>query len=334
MIRLLNLNEIKDEQWTNLFISSPNASCFQTKACYDFYAELSFLNPFLFAVSENDKLVGLACGYLIADGGVVQRFFSRRAIIPGGLLLDNNISQQALTALLEALRKGLSKEAIYIEIRNYTDYSAYKHDLIQNSFEYFSHLNIHVSTPDVSSAFDQLSASKKRQIVQTEKQGITCYLSNSQDDIIVFYEILKQLYKQKVKKPLFPVGFFNIILSHEFSRFFVVKKNDQVIGGILCVASDKVLYEWFVCGEEYPGKKIYPSVMATWKAIEYAASNGYAYFDFMGAGKPDEDYGVRTFKTKFGGKVVEQGRFLYLCKPWLYRFSKSILQIIRRIKFQ
>ena len=332
-MKIQSVTDINQDAWLDLCNRSSVTSFFQTKACYDFYAELSFLKPFVFAVSEDDILVGLACGYLIADGGAVKRFFSRRAIIPGGLLLDDDISQHALTALLEALRKGLSNEAIYIEIRNYTDYSAFKDIISQNSFEYFSHLNIHVSTPDVRSAFDQLSASKKRQIVQTEKQGVTCYLSDSQDDILGFYGILKQLYKQKVKKPMFPAEFFSTILGHEFSHFFVVKKNEQVIGGILCVASEKVLYEWFICGEEYPGENIYPSVLATWKAIEYAASNGYAYFDFMGAGKPDEAYGVRSFKTKFGGKVLEQGRFLYICKPLLYRFSKSMLQIIRKIKF-
>ncbi|MDD4108442.1 MAG: peptidoglycan bridge formation glycyltransferase FemA/FemB family protein, partial [Prolixibacteraceae bacterium] len=79
---------------------------------------------------------------------------------------------------------------------------------------------------------------------------------------------------------------------------------------------------------------IYPSVLATWKAIEYAAENRFEYFDFMGAGKPDEPYGVREFKTKFGGKVLEQGRFLHLCKPFLYRFSKGMLNIIRKATFK
>jgi lipid II:glycine glycyltransferase (peptidoglycan interpeptide bridge formation enzyme) len=72
-------------------------------------------------------------------------------------------------------------------------------------------------------------------------------------------------------------------------------------------------------------------VLATWKAIEYAAGNGFAYFDFMGAGKLDEPYGVREFKSKFGGALLEQGRFLYLCQPGLYHFSKTMLQIIRKI---
>lgn len=333
MISIVKQDKILIESWEVLLFRSSVSSFFQTKACYDFYSELNFLKPFLYGVSENGKLVGLACGYFIADGGVVKRFFSRRAIIPGGLLLADDISKEALILLLKELKIDLSAQAIYIEIRNYADYSPFKDILQQEGFDYLPHLNIQVPVTDVSSAFDQLSTTKKRQVRQTEKSGATCYLSDNQDDMIDFYQILKKLYKQKVKKPLFPAEFFHKIAKQDFIRFFVVKHNEKVIGGILCVTNGKVIYEWFICGDENPGRNIYPSVLATWKAIEYGASNGFAYFDFMGAGKPNEHYGVRDFKTQFGGMVLEQGRFQYQCKPLLYRFSKSMLQIIRKIKF-
>lgn len=333
MIKIQHAGNILPDAWLKLSNHSSVSSFFQTKACYDFYSELNFLNPFLYGVTENEKLVGLACGYFIANGGAVKRFFSHRAIISGGLLLADDISKEALILLLKVLKKDLSSHAIYIEIRNYADYSPFKDILQQEGFDYLPHLNIQVPVTDVSSAFDQLSTTKKRQVRLTEKSGAKCYLSDNQEDIIGFYQILNKLYRHKVKKPLFPAEFFLKIVKRDFTRFFVVKHNEKVIGGILCVTNGKVIYEWFICGDENPGRNIYPSVLATWKAIEYGASNGFAYFDFMGAGKPNEHYGVRDFKTQFGGMVLEQGRFLYQCKPLLYRFSKSMLQIIRKIKF-
>lgn len=332
MIQILHAADINPDAWLALCSRSSVSSFFQTKACYDFYAELNFLKPFLYGVSEDDKLTGLACGYLIADGGVMKRFFSRRAIIPGGLLLADDISKQALTSLLKVLRKDLSAKAIYVEIRNYNDYTPFKDILQQQGFDYLPHLNIQVPLTGVNNAFGQLSSTKQRQVRQTEKSGVVCSLSHKQDDVMGFYQILKRLYKQKVKKPLFPLEFFLKVVKQDFTRFFVVKKNELVIGGILCVNNDKALYEWFICGNENPGRNMYPSVLATWKAIEYAASNGYTYFDFMGAGKPGKRYGVRDFKTQFGGTILEQGRFLYLCKPKLYSFSKNMLHIIQKIK--
>jgi lipid II:glycine glycyltransferase (peptidoglycan interpeptide bridge formation enzyme) len=52
----------------------------------------------------------------------------------------------------------------------------------------------------------------------------------------------------------------------------------------------------------------------------------------MGAGKPDEAYGVRDFKAKFGGKLVEHGRFLFVCKPLLYKIGILGVKILKKIK--
>ena len=78
-----DINRIDVSQWTYLIRENDTATFFQTPECYHFYASLSFLKPFVYAVSENDKLVGVMCGYIIADGNVVKQFFSRRAIVPG-----------------------------------------------------------------------------------------------------------------------------------------------------------------------------------------------------------------------------------------------------------
>jgi len=89
---------------------------------------------------------------------------------------------------------------------------------------------------------------------------------------------------------------------------------------------DSTLYEWFVCGDESVMKDIYPSVVATWAGIEYAAKNNIPRFDFMGAGKPDKNYGVREFKSKFGGELVEDGRFLYICNTLLFSIGRIIIE--------
>ena len=92
---------------------------------------------------------------------------------------------------------------------------------------------------------------------------------------------------------------------------------------------NRVLYEWFVCGNDGFHKGIRPSSVATWFGIKYAAENGCKRFDFMGAGKPDEPYGVRDFKAEFGGKLVEYGRFLMICKPILYKIGCLGIRILK-----
>jgi len=63
----------------------------------------------------------------------------------------------------------------------------------------------------------------------------------------------------------------------------------------------------------------------------YAVQNGYQHFDMMGAGKPNDGYGVRDFKAKFGGQLVEYGRFLYVLNPLLYNIGKLGVKLLKKV---
>jgi lipid II:glycine glycyltransferase (peptidoglycan interpeptide bridge formation enzyme) len=328
MIKPLKFNEINVEQWQNLVQVSPFSSYFQTKECYDFYCSLSFLSPFLFGVEENGKLSGVACGYIVADGNKIKRFFSRRAIILGGILLQENISGNALKTLLNFIVKNLKNKAIYIELRNYNNYSKYKKIFTENGFIYNEHLNFHIQTPNVETAMSKMSSTKRRDVKISQKNGAETVELISKNDLKIFYEILNNLYQTKIKTPFFPFDFFEKIEKLPGSKVFGIKFDGNIVGGSVCVLlKNHAVYEWFCCGLDEQFKNIYPSTLATWTGIEFAAQNGCKYFDMMGAGTPDKDYGVRDFKSKFGGKLVEFGRFLYLCNPLLYKFGKFYIQI-------
>jgi lipid II:glycine glycyltransferase (peptidoglycan interpeptide bridge formation enzyme) len=51
----------------------------------------------------------------------------------------------------------------------------------------------------------------------------------------------------------------------------------------------------------------------------------------MGAGKPDESYGVRDFKAKFGGQLVEHGRFQIVLSPLLYEIGKMGVKMMKKL---
>lgn len=310
------------QKWQQLVNESPNASFFQSKSCYDFYCSLTFLEPFLLGIEEDNHLVALVCGYVIADGNKIIQFFSRRAIVPGGLLLSSDCSDDAIKLLLDETIKSLKKKAIYIEFRNYSDYSKYKLGIENSGFNYQPHLNFHLNVSNREHLLSKISESKVRQLKQTEKAGIIYEEVKNKNDIQEFYNQLYKLHKSKIKTPLFPIEFFLKIANQSFSKFYIVKSNQHIMGGIICVYDDKKVYEWFIYGNAAENNGSYPSTFATWAGIKFAAENGFQTFDFMGAGKPDKKYGVRDFKARFGGKLVEHGRFLYICSPFLYFVGK------------
>ena len=88
---------IGSKAWMDLVKASPVSSWFQTQEAFCFFDGLSFLEAFAFAVEEEGRLKGLVTGYIQKDGGHLKQFLSRRAIVLGGPLLADDISEDELT---------------------------------------------------------------------------------------------------------------------------------------------------------------------------------------------------------------------------------------------
>lgn len=177
-----------------------------------------------------------------------------------------------------------------------------------------------------------MSEQRRRQVKKGISNGAIICEAQSEQEICDWYKILHRLYREKVRTPLFSEDFFLEFHRKEFGKYLLVKHEDMVIGGMMCpILKDKTIYEWYVCGldEEYY-RDLYPSVMATYAAIEYVKKHHIPLFDFMGAGKPNEAYGVRDFKMEFGGESVEYGRFLCIRKPMLYAIGKLGVKWLKR----
>lgn len=326
-------DEINPLVWNSIFLKSTKASWFQSHSCYEFYKTLDFVEAFAIAICSDNEIKALVCGYFISDGNILKKIMSRRAIIPGGIMLSDKCNDDALALLLNNLTKHTSKKAIYTEMRNYFDYSSYREVFEKVGYKYNDHLNFHVQTQSIEGCLKQLSSTKRRDIKQSLKQGAEIVNTKKSDDIKEYFDLLNDLYKTKIKTPLFPFSFFENIVKKDDCHLFAIKFENRIIGGSLCVGTpETVLYEWFVCGLDGHFKNIYPSTLATWAAIEYAATNKFQYFDMMGAGKPNEGYGVRDFKAKFGGQLVEHGRFLRVNNQLFYSIGKQAINILKNKK--
>ena len=313
-----DIDRIEAAAWRALEVSE-TANWFQTREAYAFYSAVpGEMRPFCFAAEEDGRLVGVLQGYLTQAGNRLKQWFTRRAIIVGGPMLSDTISDAALEQLLLTARRQLSSQAIYIETRNFNDYSRWRPVFDRCGFAYQPHLNFHVDTSSADFLL-KMNSSRRRQIRKGVENGAVLEEAQSEKDVRMFYLILKDLYATKVKTPLFVENFFLTFYRMRCGKILLVKKDEKVIGGIMCpILNNQTIYEWFVCGLDVNYHEQYPSVLATYSAMAYAHKNGISRFDFMGAGTPDTTYGVRDFKARFGGKEVEHGRFLHVCKPLLY----------------
>lgn len=326
---LLTYSDIDPAAWQSLVAQSPYATWFQTPEAYAFYASLpDELTPFTVGVDEDGQLMGVVVGYTTRETNPIKQLSTCRSIVIGGPLLDESISDNAVTALLCAVKR-VTRSSIYVETRNFHDYSRWRYIFEQCGFAYQPHLNIQVAC----TAEHTMSEQRQRQVKKALKNGAEICEALSEQEIRDWYQILRQLYRQKVRTPLWSEAFFLQFYRNGVGKYLLVKDNGKVIGGMMCpIFAGKAIYEWYVCGLDEEYKEQYPSVMATYAAIEYAKQNGLPVFDFMGAGVPNKPYGVRDFKMEFGGEVIEYGRYLHIRKPLLYKIGKWGVKMLKKIK--
>lgn len=326
---LTQYEQIDKQQWSELVEQSPVTSIFQTEACYRFYASLSFLDAFVYGVEENKQLKAIMVGYVQADGGKIKRFLSRRAIVNGGLLLAADVTNEEIMALLSAAKRELRKKAIYIELRNLKDFSSWQPTIQNAGYKYEEHLGYIVNTPSEEEVLMNMEKRRRQTIRAALREGAEIDMKPSYEDLIAYYAILENMYKTRIKLPLYPFEFFEKLSHQPFGRFFIIKYNGEVIGGQTSLCLDgKTIYDIYVSGRDKEFKKQSPSTLAVYASLQYAGNNDYAQVDLMGAGKPGEKYGVRDFKESFHGSLVSYGRNHYICHPILYIIGKLGVKLL------
>lgn len=334
MKTILNVNDIDLGNWESLVKTSSVATWFQTREAFVFFDSLSFMESFVMAVESGGVLKGLVVGYIQKDGGKLKQFFSKRAIILGGPLLADDITDEELKALLKALKDGLKQKAIYIETRNFNDYSQWHGVFAECGFAYEPHYNVQIDTTSLEAVNGKLDRNRRRNIKKATGNGVVIDENPTEKDLEAFYAMLDELFRTKVKSPLYPYEFFAKLRALPSSRFFMAKDAcGKLLGGLVCIVLEgRAVYAWAACGDDQNHRDLSPSVMVNYAAICHAAKHGFPRFDFMGAGKPDDGgYGVRDFKLKFGGELVEYGRFVHICSALLFNLGKLAVKIMKKM---
>lgn len=315
----------------------PSGSFFQSGNFFQLCEQVAEFKPVLFVALGNDgKIAGTLLSLFQVNGSGWKAWLSRRLITWGGPLVaagSMEAQQENASRLLEAAKRFARHRAIYMEFRNLYDTSGFRDVFEKAGFDYEPRLSYVLRTDNEQEVNRRLSRNRKRQIKSSLSVGAEVAEAESEEEVIAFYRLLKQLYVEKVRKPLAGPDLFLRFWRSTAGKFFVIKFNGEVVGGNVCpVFGNRTVYEWYRCGKDNLAKGLYPNVMATWAPIKFAAKNGFQHFDFMGAGRPGVRYGVRDFKARFGGEEVCFGRYSMALNKPLYRVGKWGMKIYQKVR--
>jgi serine/alanine adding enzyme len=328
-------DNLPNSRWKSFLSANNFTTPFQTPEFFSFYRSIPGYSAEVIAVVEGEEILALCLLTFQQEKGV-KSFFSRRAIIYGGpLISDGERGKVALTALINAINKKFRYKIIYAETRNFNNYDHLKDHFKACGWKYEPYLNfqIELSGKSHDELLGALKYNRRREINISIKEGATFREAENNVEVETLYQILKDLYLDRVKLPLPPLNFFIKMHQSDIGKVFVVLHKNVIIGGSFCFFYPfNSIYTMYYCGLREYHSRIFPTHLAIWAALDFGIKNDLKFLDLMGAGKPSIEYGVRKYKAEFGGEQIEYGRFIKIFDPFLYFLGKLVLRIIKSIK--
>ena len=112
-----------------------------------------------------------------------------------------------------------------------------------------------------------------------------------------------------------------------FGTFF----EDKMIAGQIRLYYKDLAYAWYAGSDsDYFNKR--PNDFLMWNVILWSKEKNHRTFDFGGAGTPNVPYGVRDYKLKFGGELVNYGRYEIVHKKVLMIIGENAYKLWRKFK--
>lgn len=312
----------------------PVTTFFQSPIYYKSCFDNPTTKPIYFIAYANNEVVGvLLIVRQVHINFPILKFLSSRDLIIGGPLAEFD-SFEIIRLLLEDYMK-LDRLPIYTEIRNLTDSNSTKNLFIPKNFIFEDHLDI-LFNLNLSEEYlwKNVNSTRRKQINRAIREGCLFKEDTNIDTLIECYKIIQLVYK-RIKLPLPSFTFFKSMLENSNSlyelKIFVVKYNNLVIGCRLCLLSNHTIYDYYAGAlDDFYNK--YPNDLLPWEIIKWGKQAGFKLFDFGGAGKPNVPYSVRDYKLKFGGNLVNYGRYVKIHNKFLMQVGKLGLKLYKFFK--
>lgn len=330
-----DIHFVDKEAWIDFIEKHPNGNIFHSYELYESYQKVNLFEPLvLFALDNDKKIVGCLFAVIHQEFKGSLRVFTSRSIIHGGPLAKDN-DAEIINALLIEYNKIVKRKAIYSQFRNLFDVSELQPFFLNNGYVYEPHLDIHINlTKSVDDLKSKISKNKRRNISKSLNKGTQFLEIQSIEEYEECIKLVQSTYK-RIGLPCpdksFFMLFFSELVNKKILKVFIASIQGKIIATRMELCFKEVVYDWYA-GADDNYSSFYPNDFVIYHILLWGHENGYKTFDFGGAGKPGIPYGVRDHKMKFGGDLVEYGRYLNIHKPFLYYMGIMGLKCYKIIK--
>lgn len=331
-------NSLSEEKWRNFVLKHPKGNVFHTPEMYQVFQRTKGFVPELWAAIDNERVLALFLPVQISLANGLTSYLTTRSVSYGSVLcLPETSGREALSLLLQVYKREADQKSLFTELRNISSLEEVQPILNEQDFIYEDHLNYLI---DLDRSPDDVF----QDIGKRTRKNIRNGLNKGEVDIIEVvdhskisdcYKLLQNTYQLAqvplADQTLFQAA-FDLLYPKTMVRFTLALVEEIPIAVSVELLYKDVMYGWYGGMDREYGSHV-PNELLMWHLLEWGAEHDYRQYDFGGAGKPDEDYGVRRFKAKFGGDLVCYGRNIWVSSPLILKLSKFGYSLLRRHVF-
>lgn len=330
------VNSLPVDEWRRFVDHHPAGNIFHTPDMFQVFNAVKGFKPEIWAVRDaNQQLQAAFFPVRISlSRGVSQRLTTRDVAFGSVLCAPGAESHEALRLMLREYQDSARKNTLFTELRNVSSMVDYQPELTEAGFEYEDHLNflIDLDGPP-EQVFKRIGKRTQRNIKRgLNQKRITIEQVFDRSKLAVCYDLLRKTY-QLAQVPLPDQSLFEAAFDKLHAKGMLRILLANVEGVAVAVSLELVykdtIYGWYG-GIDRSYRSFMPNELLMWQILSWGAEHGYQRYDFGGAGSPDEEYGVRDFKAKFGGELVCYGRNTWVPSPVLLKVCDLGYSFFRR----
>lgn len=335
-VSLTVVRTLPEEGWRRCVDEHPQGNIFHTPEMFLVFARAKGHHPTLWATVDRDGhvLALLLPVQITLLPGLFRRFTTRAVAYGGVLCAPGAEGQAALALLLQTYIRQADGAPLFTELRNLTSMETVQRVLQEHGFAYEDHLNYLIDLHRPPEAiFQGIGSRTRKNIRRGLKQGeVIIEEVKEREQVIACYEVLRKTY-QAAQVPLADCSLFeaafDVLFPKGMIRFTLARVGETPAAVSVELLYKNVVYGWYG-GVDREYTRYVPNELLMWHILQWSAEHGHRTYDFGGAGRPDEEYGVRDFKAKFGGKLVCFGRNTCIHAPRLLWLSEQGYHLLRR----
>jgi serine/alanine adding enzyme len=320
-------------QWGRFVEEHPKGSVFHTPQMHSVFSQTKNHYPFaLAAIDRSGDILALLVSVRVQTlPDPLGSLSSRSIFYAEPLCREDDDGVAALAAIVEEHDRYMRSKVLFSEVRPLYAAGAEGEALAKCDYQLEGYLNYVTDLRrSPNELWQQMSKSCRANIRRGSKRGLTVEELTDARGIDVLYEFLKTTY-ERAKVPLADKSLFSAAFStlhpENMIKIFAARYEGEIVATDAILTYKKMLYAWY--GGSRRISAFSPFECLTWHEIEWGKQNGYELYDFGGAGWPHEPYGVREFKAKFGGDLVNFGRYRKVYFPWKFTLADRAYKVAK-----